>query len=263
MFLMMLNQPDFDSYRLTLRAGWASAGPEVSRQVVDRMGVKGLCQAYGLSEASPNVSMSWHDDDPEKRIGGWAHTLEGLDVAIYDPATGRELGTNQPGEILVRGWSVMKGYYKLPKETAQAIDADGWLHTGDLGVMDDDGRLRFLTRIKDVFRVGGENVAPAEVEDVLHRHPKVKQAQVIGVPDPRLQEVPAAYLVLKDGASATPEEIIEWSRERMANFRVPRYVKIVDTFENIGMTGSAKVQKNKLRAQALLDFGLTDDKAVT
>jgi Acyl-CoA synthetases (AMP-forming)/AMP-acid ligases II len=148
----------------------------------------------------------------------------------------------------------------MPAQTAQAIDHDGWLHTGDLGVMDGDGRLRFLTRIKDVFRVGGENVAPAEVEDVLHRHPHIKQAQVIGVPDPRLVEVPAAYVILKEGAHATPDDIIEWSKPRMANFRVPRYVRIVDSFEHIGMTGSAKVQKNKLRAQALIDFGLQDRK---
>src|SRR5690606_6360032 len=130
----------------------------------------------------------------------------------------------------------------------------------DLGVMDEDGRLKFMTRIKDVFRVGGENVAPAEVEDVLHKHPKIKQAQVIGVPDPRLVEVPAAYVILNEGEAATPEELIAWSRERLANFRVPRFLKIVDGFEKIGMTGSAKVQKNKLRAQALIDFGLAETK---
>jgi fatty-acyl-CoA synthase len=256
MFLMLLGHPDFDKYPLKLRGGWASAGAEVSRKIVGRMGMTGLCQAYGLSEASPNVCMSWHDDDLEKRINGWAHVLEGLDVSISDPETGKELPPGATGEIVLRGWSVMKGYYKMPEQTARAIDRDGWLHTGDYGVMDEDGRLRFVSRIKDVFRVGGENVAPAEVEDVLHRHPKVKQAQVIGVPDTRLIEVAAAYLILKEGEHATSDEIIEWSRSRMANFRVPRYVKIVDTFENIGMTGSAKVQKNKLRAQALIDFGL-------
>jgi fatty-acyl-CoA synthase len=258
MFLMILNHPHFDQYRLSLRGGWASAGPEVSRKVIDRMGVKGLCHAYGLSEASPNVSMSWHHDIEEKRINGWGHVLEGLDVSIADPQTGKELPPGSTGEILVRGWSVMKGYYKMPEQTAQAIGADGWLHTGDFGVMDEDGRLRFASRIKDVFRVGGENVAPAEVEDVLHRHPKVKQAQVVGVPDARLMEVPAAYVILRDGERATPDEIIEWSRARMANFRVPRYVRIVETFDDIGMTGSNKVQKNKLRAQALIDFGLAD-----
>ena len=129
--------------------------------------------------------------------------------------------------------------------------------------MDDDGRLRFLTRIKDVFRVGGENVAPAEVEDMLHKHPKIKQAQVIGVPDPRLVEVPAAYVILREGETTTPDEIMAWAKERLANFRVPRHVKIIESFETYGMTGSAKVQKNKLRAQALIDLGLTDGKLQT
>jgi fatty-acyl-CoA synthase len=263
MFLMMLNHPDFDPRTLALRGGWAAVGPEISRQIVERMGITGLCHAYGLSEASPNVCMSWHDDDLEKRIAGWGHVLDGLDVVIGDPQTGKEVPSGTVGEILVRGWSVMKGYYKMPEETARAIDADGWLHTGDYGIMDDEGRLRFVTRMKDVFRVGGENVAPAEVEDVLHQHPKVKQAQVVGVPDARLLEVPAAYIVLKEGASATPEEIIAWSKSRMANFRVPRYVRIVESFEDIGMTGSAKVQKNKVRAQALLDFGLSETTAAS
>jgi fatty-acyl-CoA synthase len=256
MFLMMCNHPDFGKYPVRLKSGWASAGAEASRQIVERMGMRGLCHAYGLSEASPNVCMSWHNDDVEKRIGGWAHVLDDVEVEIRDPASGRAQPPGAPGEILVRGISVMKGYYKMPEQTAQAIDADGWLHSGDLGVMDEDGRLRFLTRLKDVFRVGGENVAPAEVEDVLNRHPQIKQAQVIGVPDPRLVEVPAAYIILREGEAARADDIIAWSREHMANFRVPRYVRIVDTFENIGMTGSAKVQKNKLRAQALIDFGL-------
>jgi fatty-acyl-CoA synthase len=260
LFLMMLNHPNFEKYPLKLRGGWASAGPEISRQAVERMGMKGLCQAYGLSEASPNVAMSRYDDDPEKRIAGWAHVLDDVEVRLVDPETGAVQPSGKPGEIQVRGWSVMKGYYRMPEQTAQAIDAGGWLHTGDLGVMDDDGRLRFLTRIKDVFRVGGENVAPAEVESVLQQHPQISQAQVVGVPDPRLVEVPAAYVVLKAGETATAENIIAWSRERLANFRVPRYLKIVDSFENIGMTGSAKVQKHRLRAQALIDFGLEETK---
>lgn len=261
MFLMMLNHPDFGKYPLKLRGGWASAGPEVSRKAVERMGMKGLCQAYGLSETSPNVCMSRYDDDVGKRIDGWAHLLDGIKVCIADPATGRTLPPGTSGEIRVRGWSVMKGYYKMPEQTAKAIDASQWLHTGDLGVMDGEGRLRFLARIKEVFRVGGENVAPAEVEEVLHRHPAIRQAQVVGVPDPRLTEVPAAYVILREGAAVSPEEIIAWSRSHMANFRVPRYLKIVDSFDDIGMTGSAKVQKNRLREQAMLDFGLKEKAA--
>ena len=260
MFLMMLNHPDFAKYPLKLRHGWVSCGPEVSRKVVDLMGMKGLVQAYGLSEASPNVCMSHYDDDLEKRINGWAHILDDVEVRLVDPETNAVQPAGKTGEIQVRGWSVMKGYYKMPEQTAKAITADGWLHTGDLGIMDEGGRLRFITRIKDVFRVGGENVAPAEVEDILHNHPKIKQAQVIGVPDPRLVEVPAAYVILREGETATPEELMAWSKERLANFRVPRYLKIVEDFEKIGMTGSSKVQKNKLRAQALIDFGLEETK---
>jgi fatty-acyl-CoA synthase len=260
MFLMMLNHPDFAKYPLKLRHGWVSCGPEVSRKVVDLMGMKGLVQAYGLSEASPNVCMSRYDDDLEKRINGWAHILDDVEVRLVDPETHTVQPAGKTGEIQVRGWSVMKGYYKMPEQTEKTIDAEGWLHTGDLGVMDEGGRLRFITRIKDVFRVGGENVAPAEVEDVLHKHPKIKQAQVIGVPDPRLVEVPAAYVILREGEMATPEELIAWGKERLANFRVPRYLKIVEDFEKIGMTGSSKVQKNKLRAQALIDFGLEEIK---
>jgi fatty-acyl-CoA synthase len=258
MFLMLLNHPDFDKSPLELRGGWSSTGPEVTQRIIERMGMRGVSQAYGLSEASPNVAMSRHTDDVDKRVNGWAHLLDDLEVRIVDIESGADRPPGQSGEILVRGWSVMKGYYKMPEQTAKAIDTDGWLHTGDLGVMDSDGRLRFLTRIKDVFRVGGENVAPAEVEDVLHKHPKIKQAQVIGVPDPRLAEVPAAYVILREGAHATPDELIAWGKERMANFRAPRYLRIVDSFEHIGMTGSSKVQKNKLRAQALIDFGLTE-----
>jgi fatty-acyl-CoA synthase len=256
MFLMLLNHPDFEDRRLHVPGGWVSAGPEVSRQVVERLGMRRLCHAYGLSEASPNVSMSRHDDDLDRRIQGWGHVLDGVEARIVDAESGREQPPGRAGEIRVRGWSVMRGYYKMPEQTAKAIDSDGWLHTGDLGMMDEDGRLRFIQRMKDVFRVGGENVAPAEVEDVLHKHPAIKQAQVIGVPDARLVEVPAAYVILKEGAQATPEEIVDWSKARMANFRVPRYVRIVDSFEHIGMTGSAKVQKNRLREQALIDFDL-------
>jgi fatty-acyl-CoA synthase len=150
----------------------------------------------------------------------------------------------------------MKGYYNKPEATAEALLPGGWLRTGDLGVLDDHGRLRFIGRAKDMLRVGGENVAPADVEEVLHAHPKVKQAQVIGVPDPRLGEVAAAYVVLNEGAASDPDELIQWCRSRCANFKVPRYVRIIDTFEGVGMTGSNKVQKTKLRQQALKDFKL-------
>ena len=244
MFLMMMNHTDFPKRKLSLRGGLAAARHAVMQQIQERMNIPGICCGYGLSEASPNVALSPHDDVPEKRLAGYAFPLPGVEVKITE------------GEILVRGWGVMKGYYAMPEQTAKAIDPEGWLHTGDMGSLDEDGRLLFVDRIKDVFRVGGENVAPAEVEELLHGHPAIKQAQVVGVPDPRLMEVPAAYVQLRDGASVDPEQVIAWCKERCANFKVPRYVRIVDSFDHIGMTASSKIQRNKLREFALRDLGL-------
>ncbi len=150
----------------------------------------------------------------------------------------------------------MQGYCNNPEATARAFTADGWLRTGDLGELTADGRLRMVGRLKDVFRVGGENVAPAEVEEVLLAHPAVETAQVIGVPDARLGEVACAYVTLKAGFSVSPDEILSFVRKNAANFRVPRYLRIVADFESIGMTASGKVQKVKLREHALKEFGL-------
>ena len=150
----------------------------------------------------------------------------------------------------------MRGYYNNAEATARAFTSDGWLRTGDLGSLTEDGRLRMSGRLKDVFRVGGENVAPAEVEEVLLAHPAVATAQVIGVPDKRLGEVPAAYVTLRAGMAAGESELIEWTKGRCANFRVPRYLRIVRDFDAIGMTASGKVQKTKLREHALRDLGL-------
>jgi fatty-acyl-CoA synthase len=256
MLLMLMNHPAFDPARLRLRGGIVAASATVLELAAERMGMTGACSGYGLSEASPNVALGPWDSDPGPRFAGFAEPMPAVEIRIVDPDTGQERPPGTAGEILIRGWCVMKGYYNMPEQTAKAIDSDGWLHTGDLGVKDSEGRLRFDGRLKDMFRVGGENVAPAEVEDVLHRHPAIRQAQVVGVPDARLVEVPAAFVVLNEGTSAAPEEIIAWCRERCANFRVPRYVRIVDGFDAIGMTGSAKVQKNKLRAHAIDVLGL-------
>jgi fatty-acyl-CoA synthase len=169
---------------------------------------------------------------------------------------GVEVRISPEGEIQVKGWNVMKGYYNNPDATAKTFTPDGWLKTGDLGELTPDGRLRMTGRLKDVFRVGGENVAPAEVEEVLLAHPAVETAQVIGVPDPRLGEVPCAYVTLKSGHCVSEEEIVSFVKQRAANFRVPRYLRIVADFESIGMTASGKVQKTKLREHALKDFQL-------
>jgi fatty-acyl-CoA synthase len=244
-FQMLMGHADFARRKLHLRGGWAAAGPQTMRAIIDRLGMKTVCAAYGLSEASPNVVMSDWRDAEELRVEGLALPLPGIELRI-----------SAEKEIQVRGWSVMRGYCNNPEATAKAFTEDGWLRTGDLGELTADGRLRMAGRLKDVFRVGGENVAPAEVEEVLLAHPAVETAQVIGVPDARLGEVPCAYVTLKSGFLISEEELKNWTKERSANFRVPRYLKIVADFESIGMTASGKVQKTKLREHALREFGL-------
>ncbi|MEO8144726.1 MAG: AMP-binding protein [Betaproteobacteria bacterium] len=244
-FQMLMGHEDFARRKLSLRGGWAAAGPQTMRAIIDKLGMETVCAAYGLSEASPNVVMSDWQDSEQLRIDGLALPLPGTEIRI-----------SKEGEIQVRSWSVMKGYCNDAEATAKAMTADGWLRTGDLGELTPDGRLRMVGRMKDVFRVGGENVAPAEVEEVLLAHPAVETAQVVGVPDARLGEVGCAYVKLKNGFEITEEELKEWTRSKSANFRVPRYLRIVSDFETIGMTASGKVQKTKLREQALKDFAL-------
>jgi len=241
---MLMGHADFAKRKLWLRGGWAAAGPQTMRAIIDVLGAKHICAAYGLSEASPNVVMSDWRDPEELRVQGLAKPHEGVAVRIRD------------GEIQVRGWNVMKGYCNNPEANAKAFTDDGWLRTGDLGELTADGRLRMIGRLKDVFRVGGENVAPAEVEEVLLAHPAVETAQVVGVPDKRLGEVPCAYVTLKSNRSVSEGELIEWCKARCANFRVPRYLRIVEDFEAIGMTASGKVQKVRLREHALREFDL-------
>jgi len=243
-FQLLMGHPDFPKRKLALRGGWAAAGPQTVRGIIDKLGAKQICAAYGLSEASPNVVMSDWRDAEALRVQGLATPLSELQLRTLD------------GEIQVRGWSVMRGYYNNPEATTQAFTADGWLRTGDLGELHAGGRLRMVGRLKDVFRVGGENVAPAEVEEVLLAHAAVASAQVVGVPDARLGEVPCAYVSLKAGHKLTEDALLAWTRERCANFRVPRYLRIVRDFEAIGMTASGKVQKNRLREHALREFKL-------
>ena len=245
LFQMLMGHADFPKRKLSLRGGWSAAGPETMRAIIDRMGCKTICAAYGLSEASPNVVMSDWRDPEELRVQGLALPHPGIEIRI-----------SPEKEIQVRGWSIMRGYCNNPEATAKAFTADGWLRTGDLGSLTPDGRLRMTGRLKDVFRVGGENVAPAEVEEVLLAHPAVQTAQVIGVPDRRLGEVGCAYVTVKAHAKVSEAELLEWCKARCANFRVPRYLRIVADFESIGMTASGKVQKTKLREHAMRELKL-------
>jgi len=253
MFLMLLERPDATA-KSRLFGGWAAASPAVIEQAVERLGTRDLVVAYGLSEASPNVAVSDRNDPLEDRIAGWMHPHEGLDVRIAKPGTGEELPLGERGEIQVKGWSVMLGYFDKPNETKEAIGEDGFLRTGDMGLMREDGRIRFLGRIKEIIRVGGENVSPSEIEDVLVTHPAVAQAQVVGFPDARLIEVPVAYLTLKEGLNITSTELLDWAKPMLAGYKMPRHVAIVETFDNLGLTASGKVQKNKLKEDALTRF---------
>ncbi len=252
MFYMLREHEDFHRRdRSSLSKGWTTGSVEMLKMVADEIGIEHVVSLYGLSEASPNVSIGDWRDPREKRLTTMGRPQPGVEVKIIDPATGEPQPVGQPGEICVQGYNVMKGYYKMPEETTQAIDPEGWLHTGDRGVLDADGYLIWLGRIKDTLRVGGENVSALEVEDFLFGHPKVAAAAVVGIPDERLGEVPMAFIKLKPGMTATPEEIIAYCRNRIANFKVPRYIRFVKEFP---MTGSGKIQKFVLREQAMAEM---------
>lgn len=257
LFQLLMAHPAFARERLRLKGGWAAAGPDTMHRIVHEMGIGRICWAYGLSEASPNVVISDWREPESLRIAGLALPHEGVGLRIAH-GDGRACAPEEVGEIQVRGWGVMRGYYRQPEASAKAFTADGWLRTGDLGALREDGRLRLVGRMKDMFRVGGENVAPAEVEQALLAHPAVASAQVVGVPDARLGEVPAAFITLKPGAALDAAALLAWCRPRMANFRVPRHAVVVEDFDAIGMTASGKVQKTRLRAHAIERFGLAD-----
>lgn len=255
--LLLLNHTDRARHTLHLRGAWVAASPTVVRRVIDELGARECVAGYGLSEASPNVAQSAWWEPEDVRAAGAMAVQPGVEVRIRALDDSRDCGPDEPGSILVRGWNVMQGYLDDPARTAETVDPDGWLSTGDIGVLDPSGRLHFVGRTKDIIRVGGENVAPADVEDTLHRHPLVRQAAVVGVPDERLVEVPFAFVVLTE-PGVTAEELLAWSRERMAGFKVPRHLRIVDGFEDIGMTASSKVQKNQLAAHARALLERTD-----
>jgi fatty-acyl-CoA synthase len=246
-FLMMYEYPGFDKYDVScLEKGWAIGQPEIIRSVYEKLGMKKILNVYGISEASPNVTTTEVDDPLEFRIQWHGKPHPETEIKIVDYETGQTRPPFQEGEICVRGWNVMKGYYKKPEETRAAIDHEGWLHTGDSGMMDTEGNLKFTGRIKDIIRVGGENVSAMEVESFLLTHPKVKNAAVIAVPDKRKTEVCMAVIQPKEGEEATEEEIIEYCKGKIANFKIPRFVRFVEEYP---MTGSGKIQKFVLKEE--------------
>lgn len=243
----LLDHPSRKSYDLgSLRlvvTGAAVVPLDLVRRLRDELGVETVLTAYGLSEASGVVTMCRRGDSPEVIAATSGRPIPGVEVRTVDGA-GREVGPGEAGEILVRGFNVMHGYHEDAAATAEVLEPDGWLHTGDVGVLDEAGNLRVTDRLKDMFVVGGFNAYPAEIEHLLLRHPNVREVAVIGVPDPRLGEVARAYVVPREGAALTERDLIAWARREMANYKVPRSVEFVATLPR---NASGKVVKGDLR----------------
>ena len=244
---------DLSSLRLAV-TGAAVVPVELVRRMADELGFDTVLTAYGLTESTGTVTMCRRGDAPETIAATSGRAIPGLEVRVVDDA-GAEVARGEPGEIVVRGYTVVQGYWQDLEATAEAIDTGGWLHTGDIGVMDDAGNVRITDRKKDMFIVGGFNAYPAEIEGALLGHPAVAQAAVVGIPDERMGEVGCAFVVLRSGAgtdpAALPEQLVAWARQRMANYKVPRRVEVV---EALPLNASGKVLKTELRAR-LADGG--------
>jgi fatty-acyl-CoA synthase len=225
--------------------GMSSAVP-IARRARQTFG--NLMTGFGMSEVGIGVTFSFLDSTEEQCVEANGYPGAGYEVRIVDPETGADQPVSVPGEILVRGFIVTRGYYKRPEETARAIDKDGWFHTGDMGLMRPDGHMRFLGRYKDMLKIGGENVDPMEVEAFLMTHPAIDVAAVVGLPDARLSEVAVAFVQLAPGGTLAEHDVIEHCRGRVASFKIPRHVAFVDGFP---MTTTGKIQKVKLRERAL------------
>lgn len=257
MFIAELEQLDSHNFDMSsLRTGIMAGAlcPEpLMRKVMERMHLTELAIAYGLTEASPGITLTPCLDSVELRTQTVGRVLPEVEVKIVDPATGEECAPGSPGELCCRGYNVMKGYYNNPKATAEAIDSEGWLHTGDQASMDADGYVRITGRIKEIIIRGGENIAPKEIEDLLRRNPKIVDVYIYGVPDERLGEDVAAAIKLKQGETSTTDEIREFCEGRIARFKIPRHIRFVDSFP---MTASGKVQKFKLREMHIAEENL-------
>lgn len=257
MFIAMLEHPDFEKTDFSyMRTGIMAGSPcpiSAMRDVVNKMNMKEITIVYGQTEASPGCTMSSTDDSIEVRVATVGRPLPEIECKIIDPETGKDCPDGVNGEFVARGYNVMKGYYKMPKETAQAIDKEGWLHTGDLACKDPDGNFRITGRLKDMIIRGGENIYPKELEEFIYTNPKVKDVQVIGVPDEQYGEEIMAYIILKDGESMTEDEMREFVKSHMARHKVPRYIEFTDSFP---MNAAGKILKYKMRENAVAKYGL-------
>ncbi len=257
MFIAMLDDPAFAEYDLgSLRTGIMAGSPcpvEVMKRVIELMHMREVSIAYGMTETSPVSCQTTGDDPIEMRVGSVGRVHPWVEVKVIDPGTGDTLARGEgAGELCTRGYSVMDGYWDDPERTAEAIDPERWMHTGDLATMDEDGYVAIVGRIKDLVIRGGENVYPRELEEFLYGHPEIADVQVIGVPDERYGEELMAWVVRREGSSLDEEGVRDFCRGRIAHYKVPRYVRFVDGFP---MTVTGKVQKFKMREQAVQELG--------
>src|SRR3954470_20131280 len=263
MFIAMLDHEDFASFDLSsLRTGIMAGSPcpiEVMKKVVERMHMSEVAICYGMTETSPVSTQTRTDDPLERRVGTVGRVGPHVEVKVVDPATGRVVERGEPGELCTRGYSVMLGYWEDPERTAEAIDPAGWMHTGDLATMDNDGYLNIVGRSKDMVIRGGENIYPREIEEFLYTHDAIADVQVIGVPDERYGEELCAWVIARPGAELDEDDVRDYCRERMAHFKVPRYVMFVEEFP---MTITGKVQKFKMREASVEQLGLQGAAAV-
>ncbi|MGA7522689.1 MAG: AMP-binding protein [Acidobacteriaceae bacterium] len=248
MYVAELSLPDFAGYDLTsLRTGMMSGAPcpiELMKRVLSEMHIGELVIAYGQTESSPVVTMSDAEDSIEIRVNTVGRAMPQTEIKIVSTSDGATLPVGQQGEVCTRGYVVMKGYDAEPEATTLAIDKDGWLHTGDLGIMHDDGCIHLTGRSRDIIIRGGENIYPREIEEFLYTHPKISEVQVVGIPNARLGEVVCAWVRLRLGESSTEDEIREWCRDQIAYFKIPEHIRFVDEFP---ATLSGKIQKYKIR----------------
>ena len=240
------DQYDFSSLRFGLMSGSVCPEPLV-REVMERMGMKAIVIPYGQTETSPAITMTGMVESDEHRFRSVGRVLPCIEMELRDPVTRQPVAVGQQGEICTRGYHVMKGYFHMPEATAETIDEEGWLHTGDLGTVDEDGYLRITGRIKDMIVRGGENIYPREIEEFLMGMDAVQDVQVLGIPSRRYGEDVAAFIIARDGFSLKPEDVRDFCRGRIAWHKIPRYVAVVEEFPR---TGNGKVQKFKLKEMA-------------
>jgi fatty-acyl-CoA synthase len=252
MFIAEFNHPMFEMFDLTsLRTGIMAGSPcpiEAMKKVISDMHMKDITIAYGLTEASPVFTQTNVDDSVEKRVNTVGRARPNIEVKLIDPETGETLGPGQTGEICCRGYNVMKGYYKMPDKTKEAVEEDGWLHSGDLATMDEDGYYTIVGRIKDMIIRGGENIYPREIEEFIHTMPEVQDVQVVGIPDEKYGEIVGAFVIPEKDVDLAEEDVRDYALQKIARYKVPKHVFIVDEFP---LTTSGKIQKFKLRDQAV------------